>query len=501
LRQDDPLLAGQLPEPDQRVRKLLDSGRFADADTAFDELTQTAPNHVADAENRATTLVHRALLAWRLGRIPLALELAAEGWTDLDTDGPVGTSAAHTISIIGYLLETVGHRESALELMSMSVHVARDSEDPVTLAHCLMREANALLFRAIERRSGSVQERFAKACELYDEALSLTSPGEVHRAVLAGGARALAGIGSIAEAERRAQAALRLSTEANDLPSGSITNWALAGIRREQGNLVEARTLASRALDAAEKIRDTMLLMRFSQDLSAICADLGDYVGESAALRRTVRAGRTAVETLQEGLGQALEQRRVAVQAQRLAVAAQEAAIRDPLTGLTNRRGLERHAPALLEQTAARGHVPWLVLVDMDWFKDVNDDAGHTAGDAALQEIASLLRRECRAGDLICRWAGDEFVVLLVDITGDSRAAGPAVAERIRAAVHAHDWRLVLGHIKQPPTVSIGVAAGPARLEHLFAAADIALYRAKRAGRNRVEVDGSGSPQSPSAGP
>ena len=190
-----------------------------------------------------------------------------------------------------------------------------------------------------------------------------------------------------------------------------------------------------------------------------------------------------------QGLGQALEQRRVAVQAQRLATAAQEAAVRDPLTGLVNRLGLQRQAPGLLAETAAQGRIPWLVLLDVDWFKDVNDFAGHAAGDATLQEVAHLLRRECRADDLICRWAGDEFVVLLVDDAEDSRHAGPVVAERIRAAVDRHDWRLVLGCTRRVPTVSIGVAGGPAKLDHLFAAADIALYRAKRAGRNRVETD------------
>jgi len=94
-------------------------------------------------------------------------------------------------------------------------------------------------------------------------------------------------------------------------------------------------------------------------------------------------------------------------------MAAQEAAARDPLTGLANRLGLERSAQQLLEGTASKGKVPWLVLVDVDWFKDVNDDAGHAAGDAALAGDRRLLRRECRSDDLVARWAGDEFVVLL----------------------------------------------------------------------------------------
>lgn len=309
------------------------------------------------------------------------------------------------------------------------------------------------------------------------------------RSALAGFARALAGVGDTADAEQAALEALTLGRAADDWFTASVANWVLAVVRRDQGRLEEARTFASRALDGAETIRDTMLMMQFSLDLAAICEELSDPVGESAALRRTVAAGSTAVDVLQEGLGQALEQRRVAVQAQRMAVAAQEAALRDPLTGLTNRLGLERRAPLLLESTAAAGRVPWLLLLDVDWFKDVNDLAGHTAGDVVLQEVAQLLRRECRADDLLCRWAGDEFVVLLVDASEESRDAGPIVAERVRAAVHRHDWQLVLGRTTRPPTLSIGVAAGPANLEHLFTAADIALYRAKRGGRNRWEVD------------
>ncbi|WP_425565029.1 GGDEF domain-containing protein [Saccharopolyspora taberi] len=479
-------MPGRLPAQDRQVRLLLDSGRFEAAGAAFDELTAVRPNLVADQWDRATVLVHRASLAWRLDRIPLALELAAEGWTELDVDRPSGIAAAHTISMLGHLLETIGHRAPALELMALAVQVARAAGDDDTLAQCLCREANALVFRAVSRRSESREEQFRLARALFEESRALTGPGQVYRSALAGGARAHAGVGEHETAERLAAEALRLSTPAEDLFSASVANWVLAVVRREQHELPEARTYASRALDRAETIRDTQLMMQFSLDLAAICDELSDPVGESAALRRTVSASRLAVETLQEGLGQALEQRRVAVQAQRMAMAAQEAALRDPLTGLTNRLGLERRAPALLEQTAAQGRIPWLMLVDVDWFKDVNDGAGHAAGDAALQEVAHLLRRECRADDLICRWAGDEFVVLLVDSADES---GPVVAERIRAAVDAHDWRLVLGRTKQPPTVSIGVAAGPAELDHLFSAADIALYRAKRAGRNRVEID------------
>ncbi|WP_333779683.1 GGDEF domain-containing protein [Saccharopolyspora indica] len=491
MQHDDPLMAGHIPAQDREVRSLLDSGRFAEAEAAFEELIEAGANRVAEQWNRSAVLVHRASLAWRLKHIPIALELLAEGWTELDVDRPEGAAAAHTVSMLGYLLETIGHRGPALEMMALSVQIARGTDDSAALAHCLNREGNARIFRAATLPLEQREEQFALARDLFDESRTLTKPGQVKRSAMAGLARALVGVGDPDAAERVAQEALALARAADDWFTSSVANWVLAVVRRQQHRLEEARTLASRALDAAETIRDTMLMMQFSLDLAAICEALADPVGEAAALRRTVSASRLAVDALREGLGQALEQRRVAVQAQRMALAAREAALRDPLTGLTNRLGLERRAPLLLEQTAAAGRVPWLVLLDVDWFKDVNDRAGHPAGDVVLQEVAHLLRRECRADDLICRWAGDEFVVLLVGSSEDSREAGPVVAERIRAAVHNHDWRLVLGRITKPPTVSIGVAAGPANLEHLFAAADIALYRAKRAGRNRVEIDES----------
>jgi len=192
----------------------------------------------------------------------------------------------------------------------------------------------------------------------------------------------------------------RSPTPNDDLWTEAVAHWVLGGIRTAQGRLDEARTLASRAVSGAERISDTNLLMRFSLDLAAICAEMDDHVGQAVALRRVHTASRKVTETLQEGLGQALEQRRLAVTSQRLAIAAQQAAARDPLTGLVNRLGLERQAPQLLENTAARGRVPWLCC-GRGLVQGVNDNAGHAAGDAALREIAQLLRKETRSDDLV----------------------------------------------------------------------------------------------------
>ena len=484
---EDQPLVGHIPAQDRLVRHLLDTGSFTEADAAFDELIAGGANYVDARWVRSTVLVHRAMLAWRIGRIPLALELITEGWTELDTQPPSGGSAAHTVSMLGFLLEGIGRRGPAMDLMSLAVQIARDSGDQDALAHCQLREGISRVFRAANQPE-QASHQFAAARELCEEAQSLTKLGGVKRTALACLARSLAGMDDFEAAERIAQESLALSRETSEHYGAAMANWVLAVIRRSQNVLTEARTFAARALESAETIHESFLMMRFSRELAEICRQLGDPVGEAAALRRAVSAAVSAVDILKEGLGQALEQRRVATQAQRMAMAAREAALRDPLTGLANRLGLERMAPVLLERTASAGRIPWLVLLDVDYFKDVNDFAGHTAGDVVLQEIANLLRRECRAGDLLCRWAGDEFVVLLVDAAEDSREAGPRVAERIRSAVNAHDWRLVLGRLEKKPTVSIGVSAGHHDLDQLFAAADIGLYKAKRAGRNRVET-------------
>jgi len=153
-------------------------------------------------------------------------------------------------------------------------------------------------------------------------------------------------------------------------------------------------------------------------------------------------------------------------------------ATRDGLTGLANRRLFEE----TLQREVARSHrrkAPLaLVVLDVDHFKDVNDTVGHQAGDAVLREVARAMVGNTKASDLPARYGGDEFVVLLPDCTGDDALA---VAERLRAAV-------VVDVTAVPVTVSAGVGAMPVNAgdgERLVAAADAALYSAKREGRDR----------------
>ncbi len=164
---------------------------------------------------------------------------------------------------------------------------------------------------------------------------------------------------------------------------------------------------------------------------------------------------------------------------------AQEAAQTDGLTGLYNRRYAMRYLPQVWEE-ARRSQQPLTALMlDIDYFKQVNDEQGHDVGDAILQELAGILRMLCRRSDVICRFGGEEFLILLPDTRLNT---GIQVAERIRTTVAGH--AMVTAQQTQRITVSIGVAemqGDHANIESLIKAADQALYRAKRSGRNRVE--------------
>ena len=178
----------------------------------------------------------------------------------------------------------------------------------------------------------------------------------------------------------------------------------------------------------------------------------------------------------------------------------------DPLTGLYNRRYAEAYLADLLmrEQEQGRGYV--LMLVDLDYFKTINDTFGHSAGDQVLIKVAERLRDNLRAGDLVARYGGEEFLIVLPDA---SSGEGEFTAERLRKAV-CREPVIVDDGTEIPVTASIGVGFGleeawpqpalktgtfgghaePApslSLSRLVDAADAALYRAKNAGRNRVE--------------
>lgn len=163
-------------------------------------------------------------------------------------------------------------------------------------------------------------------------------------------------------------------------------------------------------------------------------------------------------------------------------------AVTDDMTGLYNRRYLDRHLSVMLEKAQSQDRDMALMILDIDHFKAVNDTYGHDAGDAALKEFAARLKRNIRGVDLACRFGGEEFVVLMPD-TDHQQAE--AVAERVRNAIAERSFDVGAGR-PLSLTVSAGVALNETEgdtPETLIKRADLALYRAKREGRNRVVFD------------
>ncbi len=167
---------------------------------------------------------------------------------------------------------------------------------------------------------------------------------------------------------------------------------------------------------------------------------------------------------------------------------ARELAIRDSVTGLFNRRHLETQLTFAWKFAERYGHTMGVVLIDLDRFKQVNDTFGHLAGDQVLREFADLLKRVARATDIVGRYGGDEFLVILSKLEPHAAAA---FGERLLASVRQHVFcaqslRLHLGCTLGMATSQQLASASDA--QHLLQYADTALYAAKRAGRNRLVV-------------
>ena len=163
-----------------------------------------------------------------------------------------------------------------------------------------------------------------------------------------------------------------------------------------------------------------------------------------------------------------------------------EQAVRDPLTRLHNRRYMDETLPRELARAKRQGYPLALIMVDLDHFKRVNDTYGHPTGDAVLQAMATILLQGAREGDIICRYGGEEFLVVLPNMTIE-QALGRAMA-----------WQRTLGQtaiqhgvFTVQVTLSAGISAFPDNSSHaegLLRLADESLYRAKGNGRNRVET-------------
>lgn len=169
----------------------------------------------------------------------------------------------------------------------------------------------------------------------------------------------------------------------------------------------------------------------------------------------------------------------------RLLEASKEQSLRDALTGCYNRRYLEEYLPNCESLCKREGRTVSVIMADLDYFKQVNDQFGHPAGDEVLRQVSRLILRSLRESDLLVRYGGEEFLVLLHD---PPPGGGMLVAEKIRAAVEGTALHLPDGQ-QLSKTISLGLAKYPEHGDTLYKiikCADVALYAAKEQGRNRV---------------
>ena len=163
-----------------------------------------------------------------------------------------------------------------------------------------------------------------------------------------------------------------------------------------------------------------------------------------------------------------------------------EQAIRDPLTNLFNRRYLDETLERELARAEREGYPLCIMMMDIDHFKTVNDTYGHEAGDVVLRTLADTVTADSRHGDFACRYGGEEFVLVMPNISPET-----AIERAIDLHREIEDLSIPYGRFNLSVTLSIGVACYPDHGEtgdELIRAADQALYDAKHAGRNRISV-------------
>jgi len=172
------------------------------------------------------------------------------------------------------------------------------------------------------------------------------------------------------------------------------------------------------------------------------------------------------------------------IKAKLLAQTLTENATKDPLTGLFNRRYLEMHLNSIVAQSKRMETTLGILMCDLDYFKQVNDQYGHDTGDMVLMQLAKLIKQQARESDLTIRFGGEEFLVLLVNCES---GLAEKVAERIRKTVEEYQFHFPGGKFNK--TISIGISEFPNDTDIIWEAikfADVALYNAKEKGRNRI---------------
>ena len=476
------------PRSESAARAALAIALVRSAKAAFDASD--------DDLQRAAGLARHARIELLSRRIDAAMDEAVEAASLLD---PLLAPSALLIDTLGTLAGVLAD----LELMPLALDYQRRAHESATAAAAdpgslgaedgdpdvlVASTATCLGELCAELGEGllddgvpeSAAPYFADARRFAEEALALLppeSPGVVTAQVVHGWA--LVGLGEHAAAIGPLRAAVRITSATADRAQLASAQLALGRALRRQGDgtaadehLVSALTLATE--HGLPRLRRAAL-----RELCTLHAELDDAGSALPYLQAYLSDELDRVDERRTRWVELFGRRKSLLETERAAGQLRRQAYEDPLTHLPNRR----YAEARLDGLLSAGAAPALAVVDVDRFKSINDAIGHPGGDSVLRTVAELLIAGVRDTDEVCRWAGDEYVILLPDTTAEQ---AERALERTRRKVATYDWSEF--GLTVPVTISVGIASAARGDDRrtLFAAADGVLYDAKRSGRDRV---------------
>ncbi len=444
-----------------------------------------------DDLQRAAGLVRHARIELLSRRIDAAMDEAVEAASLLDPAFPPSVLHAHTLGALAAVLADLELMPLALDYQERAHTVAVQA----AAAGVAGPEPRLLVGETAARLAGlsaevgeellddgapdAAEPHFVHARALSAralEALPPEGPATVNARVVHGWA--LVGTGEHAAAAELLSATLG-STAQDDPAQRASAQLGLGRALRRQGDSAAADDHLASALAVATEHGLPRLRRSALRELCTLHAELDDAARALPYLQAYLADELDRVDERRTRWIELFGRRKSLLETERAAGQLRRQAYEDPLTHLPNRRFAEARLDGLL----TAGSAPALAVVDIDRFKSINDSVGHPGGDVVLRAVAQLLLEGCRDTDEVCRWAGDEFVILLPDTTAEQ---AERAMERIRRSIAVHDWSR-LG-IDVPVTISVGIASAARGDDRrtLFAAADGVLYDAKRGGRDRV---------------
>jgi diguanylate cyclase (GGDEF)-like protein len=459
-----------------------------------------------DDLQRAAGLARHARIELLSRRIDAAMDEAVEAASLLDAGLPPSALLVDTLGTLAGVLADLELMPLALDYQRRAYEAAsaaaRDPDalepedgDPRVLVATTATRLGELCAEVGESllddgAPEAAAPHFAEARELARVALDLLPPGTAGRRaaeVLRGWA--LVGLGEHRTAAELLQDAVR-ETDGTELLTSARLALGRALRRDDERKAADEHLVA--ALDLATEHGLPRLRRAALRELCTLHAELDDAGRALPYLQAYLADELDRIDERRTRWVELFGRRKSLLETERAAGQLRRQAYEDPLTHLPNRR----YAEARLDGLLSAGGAPALAVVDVDRFKEVNDAIGHAGGDEVLRRVGEVLVAGCRDTDEVCRWAGDEFVILLPDTTAEQ---AERALERCRSTLAAVDWP-ALG-LPRPVTISVGIASATRGDDRrtLFAAADGVLYDAKRSGRDRV-VRLSGVTQTRAAG-